>query len=111
AHLLNGGIIEKLEPIALWEILLDKVGVEGFQVGEADKLGDIGVVANIAFAIRVFIAPLFGGLTEEGHVEQVRFVGVDEADLLRGQLGGDEVFLNGVGMNAVVDLGQLAANI
>ena len=46
---------------------------------------DAGVVAHIAFFLRVFVAPLFGGGTEERNIEDIGLGGVDPRDLPRTQ--------------------------
>ena len=61
----------------LWQYLADKHGVEAFEVGEDDELLQRGVVADVPFGTGVGLAPLFGGLAEEGDVEQVRFAGIE----------------------------------
>ena len=40
-----------------------------------------GVIAEVAFGVGMGVAPLFGGLAEEGDVEQVGFVGIAERGL------------------------------
>lgn len=52
-----------------------------------------------------------GRFAEQRHVQQVRLAGVDEIDLLRRQLRRDQVGLDGVGVDAVVDPGQVAADV
>ena len=47
----------------------DEESVEVFEIGEADELGAGGLIADIAWAAGVGVAPLGGGLGEEGHVE------------------------------------------
>ncbi len=48
---------------------MDELGIHGFDISEHKELLDAGVDADVAFALRVGIAPLFGGLAEEGDVE------------------------------------------
>ena len=74
-------------------------------------MGAGGLVADVAFVFRVRGAPLGGGLSEEGHVEHVGFVGIDEVGLGFAQLGRNEVSLDGVGVDAVVDPGEVAADV
>ena len=54
------------------------------------------------------VAPLAGCDAEHGHVEHVGLLGVDDVGLFLGHLLGDEVLLDGVGVDAVVDFRQLA---
>ncbi len=65
----------------------------------------------LPFFAGVLAAPLGGGLAEEGHVEHIGFTGVDETGLGFAQLWRDEVGLDGVGVDAVVDLGEVAADV
>ena len=74
-------------------------------------MGAGGLVANVDIFARVFAAPLGGGLAEEGHVEHIGLAGIDDAGLRFAQLRRDEVSLDGVGVDAVVDLGEIAANV
>ena len=74
-------------------------------------MGDIGIIADVAFLARMSVAPLFGGRAEERRVQDIGFGSVNDVDLLFGQLRRDEVLFNGVGMNSVVDFGQIAADI
>ena len=57
------------------------------------------------------VAPLSGGLAEKGDVEQVRFGGVSHATCSGVTIGGNEVCLDGVGVDAVVELGQGALEV
>jgi hypothetical protein len=69
------------------------------------------VVADVALGIGVGVAPLFRGLAEKGDVEKIGLAGVGEAGLGLGDGGGDEGFLDGVGVDAVIDLGQGALEV
>ena len=52
------------------------------------------------------IAPLPGSVADERDVEQIGFVGIHQRCLLFGDGGRDERLANGVGVDAVIDLGQ-----
>ena len=91
--------------------MADKQGVEVFQIREANELGTGGLVADVALFAGVLAAPLGGGLAEEGHVEHIGLAGIDEAGLGFAQLRRDEVGLDGVGVDAVVDLSEVAADV
>lgn len=60
-----------------------KHGIEAFKVGEDDELLDWSMVARITFGVGVGVAPLLGGLSEEGDVEQIGFAGLELAGLCR----------------------------
>ena len=85
--------------------------VQRLQVGQAHELRDVGLIADVALAARLAITPLPGRLAEQGYVQQVGFARVDQGGLLWGDLGWNEVLLDGVGVNAVVDLGEVAADV
>ncbi len=91
--------------------MANKDGVEAVEVGEDDELLQRGVVAKVALGVGMGVAPLLRGLAEEGDVEQVGFAGVNEAGLGLGDGGGNERLLDGVGMDAVVDLGEGALEV
>ena|GEM_PF-1185112 len=108
---MDGDLVETFETFGLGQALGDEEGVEVFQMREAHELGTGGVVADVAFVAGVLAAPLRGGLAEEGRVEYVGFTGIDEAGLGVGQLGRDEVSLDGVGVDAVVNLGEVPPDV
>ena len=58
-----------------------------------------------------FLQPVFLGHAEQSNIQNIGLAGMDMVDLFRGQLGGDEVFLNGVGVAAVIDLCQISFDI
>ena len=110
-HLLDGNFVQTREAVGLAQSLADEDGVEIFQIRKADQLGAGGLVADVAFVFRVRGTPLGRGLPEEGHVEHVGFAGIDEAGLRFAQLRRDEVGLDSVSVDAVVDLGEVAADV
>ncbi len=69
------------------------------------------MVAEVAFGTWVGVAPLLGGLAKERHVEQISLARVDELGLDFGDGGGNEGFLDRIGVDAVVDLGQSALQV
>ena len=72
--------------------MADEHGVEAFEIGEDDELLQRGVVAEVALGARVGVAPFFRGLGF-------------------GDGGWDACFLDRVGVDAVVDFGELALEI
>jgi len=84
-HLLDGNPIEALEACRLRMAFGDEMGVEDFQIRQADKLGDVGIFANVPRTVRVFIPPLRGRFAKQGEIENVRLAGVDARDLDFGQ--------------------------
>ena len=67
-HLLDGYPIELHEAFALRHTVVDEHGVDVLHVREADEFIDGGIVADIAFQVRIGLAPLLGSHTEHGHV-------------------------------------------
>ena len=106
AHLSDGDFIQLPQPFFLRQSLADEHGVKAFKIGQDNELLQRSVVANVAFSVGMLVAPLFGGLAEEGDVEQVGFVGIDETGLGFGDRGRNERFFYGIGVDAVVDLCQ-----
>ncbi len=98
--------------VALGQVHVDEpLGVQAFDVGEHQQLFEGGVFAHVAFQRGVGVAPLFGGQAEEGDVEYVGLAGIGDGGL-RGCDGGRyQVRFDGVGVDAVVELGQGAIQI
>ena len=71
----------------------------------------IGLVADVALRPTVGVTPLLGSHPEESHVQNVGFAGVDKIDLGARQLRRNQVGLDGVGMNPVVDLREVALDV
>jgi len=95
----------------LAESFFDKHCIEIFQIGQTDQLADIGIITDIPLFFGIFFPPLFGGLAEQRHVQNISFRGVNLAGLLFVQGARDQVFSDGIGVNAVVDFGKIATNI
>ena len=110
-HLAYGDGIELSQSLGLRHPLVDEHRIQVFQIGEADQLRDIGVVSDISFQIRMAVPPLFCSHTEQGHVQNIGFTGIHHGDLLCGKLRRNQIFLDGVRMDAVVDLGQVSLNV
>jgi len=72
----GGGCAEELEPLGLWQALLDVLGVHGFQVGNDDELRDGGTVTDIPLGVGMLLPPLFCRHAEEGDVDDVGLAGV-----------------------------------
>jgi len=45
---MDGNLVQADEALGLGQVLGNEEGVEVFQVGKADKLGSIGLVADVA---------------------------------------------------------------
>ena len=105
---MDGNAVEAHEAVALRYALVDEHGIDVLHVRQTDEFVHGGIVADVALQVGMGVAPLAGGDAEHGHVEHVGLLGVDDAGLLLGHLLRDEVLLDGVGVDAVVDLRQLA---
>ena len=75
-HLADGDGIELCQTLGLRHSFADKYCIQVFQIGQADQLRDIGVVADVSFEIRMAVPPLFCSHTEEGHVQDIGFTGI-----------------------------------
>ena len=106
AHLGDSDFIELKQALGLGNTLADENGIEALEICEDDKLLKRSMVADVTFGIGMGIAPCTGCLSEEGDIEQVGFVGIDERCLSLGECRGQECFFDGVGVDAVVDLGE-----
>lgn len=85
-HLPDGDLIEPFQPFALRQIHVDELGVHTLDVGQHQQLLNGGVFTHVAFQFRIGVAPLPGGLAEQGHIEQIGFVGVGDGGLRRRDL-------------------------
>ncbi len=91
--------------------LADEDGVQVFEVGEDDELFDRGAVADIALGVGVGVAPLLGGLSEQGDVEQVGLAGINGRCLSLRDGWWKEGLLDGVGVDAEIDFGEGALKV
>lgn len=80
-------------------------GVKVFEVGQHEVLRDTGVVAHIAFCVRVGVSPLSCGSAEYGDVEYVPFLCVSDSLVVAGQMWRHHV-LDRIGVDAVVHGGE-----
>ena len=87
------------------------MSIEIFQIREANQLRDIGIITDIPFVVRMFIPPLSCGFAKERHIKHVGFGSIDQVHLRFRQSCRNKVFLDGIGMYAVVDLGKIAADV
>ena len=110
-HLGDGDFVQLEQAFRLRQSLADEHGVEAFEIGEDDELFQCGVVADVALGFGVGVSPLLGCLPEEGDVEQICLAGIDERGLILGDGGRDKRLFDGIGMNAIVDLGEGALEI
>ena len=90
---------------------VDELGIEAFQIGEHEELLDGGVVAHVAIEFGIGVAPLFGGVSEECDVEEVRLGGVGDGGLGGRDFGRDQVGFDRVGVDAVVEFGEGAVEV
>ena len=107
AHLLDGDFVQFLQALRLRDAVIDHDGVDVLHVGNADELVDCGVVALVAFERWIGGLLLLVRHTEEGHVQHICLTRVDDVHLRARDRGGNEVLLNGIRVNAIVDLRQL----
>ena len=58
-HLADGDGVEFCQSLRLRHSLVDENRIQVLQVGQAYKLGNISIVTDVVFEIRMGIAPLF----------------------------------------------------
>jgi hypothetical protein len=90
---------------------LMKQGVDAFHIAQYHQLLKGGMVPYIALGIGVGLPPLNSGFAEKGHVQQVGLAGIYGRRILLSKQLRDEVFLDRIGMDAVIDLGQNALDM
>jgi hypothetical protein len=87
-------------------------GLRAYGADGADRVGFHGVkglqeaISDVAFGIGMGIAPLPGGLSKQCDIKQISFVSIDKRCLGLGECRRQECFFDGVGVDAVVDLGE-----
>jgi hypothetical protein len=111
SHLGDGDFVEHAQALGGGQALADQHRIEAFEVGEHDELLQRSVVAEVAFRFGVGVAPLLRRLAEQGDVERIGLLGVDEGGLGVGDRRRDKGVPDGVGVDAVVDLGEGALEI
>ena len=100
-----------MQAIALGEPHVNKLGIHALEVCQYQQLLDAGVVAHIAVEFRVNLAPLLRGLPEKRHVQDIGLRGVGDGRLRWRDRGRDEMRLDGVSVDAVVELRKSAVEI
>ena len=90
---------------------MDQNGIDTLHIRKYNQLFDGGVIADISFGIGIFGSPLHRRFSKEGHIKQIGFVGIHKVDLWFGQFRGNQVFLNGIGMNMVVYFGKCTLEV
>jgi len=92
-------------------VLFYEQGIVGFNIGQNKQLLQRGIVANVSFAAGVLGSPLGGCHSKQSHVEHVGFVGINVGLLLLGEVGRQQVLLDGISVYAVVELGYFAVEV
>ena len=108
---MDGDLVQLAKPFRLRHVLLDEQGVQVLQVGQAHELRHIRIVPDIAFPARILVAPVLRRHAEERHVQHVRLRGINQVGLARAQFRRHKVLLDRVGVDPVVDLGQIAPDV
>lgn len=110
-HLPNRQLVQLHQTLGLPQPFADEMRVHRLQIGQAHQLMHVGMVAEVAFQPQVGIPPTPGAHPEQRHVQQVGLARIDKADLLRRQGVRNQVVADGIGMDQVVDLGQVAPDV
>ena len=101
----NGDLVEAFEALGLGKAHVDEFGIHAFDVCEDEELLDAGVFAHVAFQAGIGIAPLAGCDAEEGNIQKVGLGGISHGSLSGGDFRRNEVCLDGIRVDAVVQLG------
>ena len=99
--------VEPLEPLGLGDAVLNHYRIEILHIRNADQLVDIGVIALIALQVGMLSLPLLVRLPEEGDIQHIRLIRVNNVHLRPRDRRRDEMLLDRIGVNAVVDFRQL----
>ena len=110
-HLMDGDLIQLAKAFRLRHVLPDEQGVQVLQVGKANELRHVRIVPDIAFPARILVAPVLRRHAEERHVQHVRLRGINQVGLARAQFRRHKVLLDRIGVDAVIDLGQIAPDV
>ncbi len=97
--------VQFYKPFTLRHLLVDECGIEILHIAQSDQLVDGSIVTVIAFQNGILLTPHLRSHAEHGHVQHVGFVGIDDAPLLRGHFGKNQILFDSVGMDAVIDFG------
>lgn len=110
-HLPDGNRVQFDQSLFLRQSVIDKKSIQIFQIRQADQLGYIREITDIAFLVWITLSPLFGGHPEQGHIQHIRFVGIHLIHLLRSQLPWNQILFDCARMNTVVNLRQISLDI
>lgn len=77
----------------------------------ANQLLEIRLVADVPFAIRVCLSPLFCGDAEQGHIQHICLVRISKALTLRSNVWRKQHILYCIGMNPIIDFLQCLVEI
>ena len=98
--------VQALEALRLRNAVLDHHRIEILHVRDADELIDVRIVPLIALQVGMPHLPLLMRLAKEGDVEYIRLIRVDDVHLRPRDRRRNEMLLNGIRVNAIVDLRQ-----
>ena len=76
-HLADGDGVELCQTLRLRDSFVDEHRIQVLQIGQAHKLRNVGIVADVSFELRMGIASLFGRHPEQCHIQNIGFVGID----------------------------------
>ena len=110
-HLADGNGVELCQTLRLRDSLVDEHCIQVFQIRQAHELRNVGIVTDVAFDIRMGIAPLFGRHTKQRHIQNIGFVGIDQRNLPRRQFRWNQILLDSICVNTIIDLGKVALDI
>lgn len=90
----------------LQHLLINQHRIDALHVRQHHQLLQSGGIFYITHCAGVGPSPLSSRHAKQGHIQQIGFAGIKCGGLRLGQLTGNQVFFDGVCVDAVVDLGQ-----
>ena len=85
--------------------------VVALHIGKNQKLLYRRLIPHITFLTWMRIPPLLGSLTEQSDIQQVSLICVGKSDLVRGQCWGNQILLDGISVNAIIELRYFTVQI
>ena len=82
-HLLDRYFVEFLEAFSLWQTFVNEYCIQVLHITQTNQLIYCCVIADIAFILRMCVAPLFGGHSKQCHIEHICFVGINKRAMVR----------------------------
>ena len=108
SHLRNGNPIQLQQPFSLRYPVIDKNSIQTFQIGKADQFIDIGVIPDVPFFIGIGFPPFLSCHPEHRHIQDIRFVRINNGGFAAVKFRRNQVLLDGIRMNPVIQFGKFS---